>query len=319
MSLSKVGMRCCIDTASLHWHTVNMRTPPISPPPDSLIRLLEVAEAGTFSEAARRLGVTRQAVQRSIAALEEQTGAALVDRTTRTMRLTHVGRRLLPHARAIRDALRHTSAVLSASQSTPSGRLRVTAPPLFGETVLARAIPRFLETWPDVDLWVKLTTDRSDPLGGDHDLSIRIGSDPPPDTFAQRLGQARTVLVASPAYLSEHAPITHPDRLSGHRLLAYGTPAQTWTLDQDTTVTIAVTLHLVADSARIVLLAAEAGVGVLHVPHMAAVEALAAGRLVEVLPSWRVTEADVWAIYGHKLAEDATLRALVDVVRDTDW
>ena len=103
--------------------------------PTNLLRFLEVVEAGSFSAAARKLEISRQAVQRSIDALERDAGATLFERTTRRLRLTDLGRRLVPPARALREAGHEVDALLSAATSHPRGRLRISGPPLFADAV----------------------------------------------------------------------------------------------------------------------------------------------------------------------------------------
>jgi DNA-binding transcriptional LysR family regulator len=297
---------------------MNAPTSPLSP--EDLLRLLTVSEAGSFSEAARRLGLSRQAVQRAISAMESSAGAALVDRTTRALRLTPLAHSLLPHAREIRSAVRSSLALVAASQAEPTGALRVTAPPVFADAVLSRAIPRFLRDCPRVDLTVRVTAERSDPLRGDHDLTIRIGAEPPSTAYATRLGRATTVLVAAATYLDQYPPLRQPEQLAQHRLLSYGLQRGPWSLDGPSgCVTIPVELHLSSDCASLVLSAAEAGLGIARPPRIAVVESLRKGGVIEVLGDWSPPDADVWAVYGHKLAVDPSLASMLTALRETPW
>ncbi|GAB4559816.1 MAG: LysR family transcriptional regulator [Haliangiales bacterium] len=299
--------------------------------PDILIRFLEVVEAGSFSGAARELGISRQAVQRSIDTLEQRHNVPLFERTTRQLRLTDAGRRLVPAARAVRRASDEAGALLSAAASHPSGRLRLSAPPLFAETVLTRVIPRFLERWPDVDLEARFDTALIDPFTADIDLTIRIGREPPADTYATRLGQAGLLMCATPAYLAAHPAPEHPNQLTQHQLLAYGRGAQVWRFDRpergpaeadsdvERAVAVEVAPRLQTNSAPVMVAACLAGLGILRTPLLAVSEQLASGALVEVLPAWRIPAADVWALYGHRVSTDPTLQAFLDVLRAASW
>jgi DNA-binding transcriptional LysR family regulator len=286
---------------------------------DALLRFLAVAEAGSFAGAARLLGVSRQAVHRSIDQLELVAGGPLIDRGSRDQHPTPLGRRLMPAARAVRDAMRAVSVMLT-STSEPAGLVRVTAPPLFGEVVLVPAIASLLRAWPAVSVDARFVTGRTDLHRDDYDLMIRIGAAPADDTYAVHLGEAGLVLCAAPALACE-VSLTDPEQLSGLPLIGYGdTPAPTWSLVQgDATAVVQVTPRLTSNSARAATDAAIAGLGILRAPRLAVGPALQSGALVRVLDAWSVPAADVWAIYGHRSDTDPTLAALIEAVRAVPW
>lgn len=287
---------------------------------DALLRFLSVVESGSFSAAARRLGVSRQAVQRSVDVLERQSGVQLLERTTRRLRVTDAGRRLIPLVHTIRDAGHEADALLSAATSRPTGRIRLSAPPLFAETVLVRVLPGFLAQWPEVDVEAQFSTARMDPFEADLDLTIRIGVAPPENAYAVSLGRASQVLCASPDYLMAHPAPAHPDQLAGHELLAYGQGVRSWSFDgPDGAVTVATRFRLHTNSAPIMVAACLAGLGILKVPQLAVAPRLAAGDLCCVLPEWTIAASQVWAVYGHRAATDPTLQAFLDALRAVPW
>ncbi len=287
---------------------------------DALLRFLAVVDAGSFAGAARLLGVSRQAVHRSIDQLELVAKGPLIDRGSRDQHPTPLGRRLMPAARAVRDAMRAVSAMLTSATVEPAGLVRVTAPPLFGEVVLVPAIAALLKAWPSVRVDARFVTGRTDLHRDDYDLMIRIGAAPADDTYAVHLGEAGLVLCAAPA-LAREVSLTHPEQLLGLPLIGYGdTPAPTWSLVQgDTTAVVQVTPRLTSNSARAATDAAIAGLGILRAPRLAVGPVLQSGALVRVLDAWSVPAADVWAIYGHRSDTDPTLAALIEAVRAVPW
>ncbi len=287
----------------------------------ALLRFLTVTEAGSFAEASRLLGVSRQAVHRSIDALEKECGGPLIDRDAQGLRPTVTGRKLLPHARALRDIAREVRATVEAATVEPSGLVRLTAPSLFAETVMAPAIARFLVRWPAVRMVARFDTARTDLLRDDFDLMVRIGAEPDPGHFAVLLGQAGLCLCATPSYLAEHGEPASPDELPAHPLLEYSPrPATQWWLSRaEEARTVEVTPRFTGDSAAVVVQACLAGLGILRVPRLAVAALLASGELVHILPDWQLRRADVWAVYGHRSDTDPTLGALLSALREVRW
>lgn len=290
-----------------------------------VLRFVTVTEVGSFAEAARVLGVSRQAVHRSIDSLEQASGGPLLDRDGHGLRLTIMGRRLLPHARALRDVSRKIRATIDEASNQPAGLIRLTAPPLFAETVMAPAIAKFLQTWPAVRIAARFDTARTDLLRDDFDLMVRIGSRPEPGNFAVLLGRAGVCLSASPAYLRQYGSPASPEDLSTHSLLEYTRQLTTqWSLirgeeGEEEERTVQVMPRLAGDSAAVVLRACQQGLGILRAPNMAVSQLIESGELVPVLPDWQLRIAEVWAIYGHRSETDPTLAALLEALREVKW
>jgi len=294
----------------------------------ALIRFVTVTELGSFAEAARVLGVSRQAVHRSIDSLEQASGGPLLDRDGHGHRLTIMGRKLLPHARVLRDVSRKIRATIDEASNEPSGLIRLTAPGLFAETVMAPAIAKFLQTWPAVRIEARFDTARTDLLRDDFDLMVRICSRPDPGHFAVLLGRAQVILSAAPGYLAQYGSPTSPEELANHSLLEYGrNPSTQWPLIQngqgeeseEDARTIPVIPRFTGDSAAVVVRACQQGLGILRSPEMAVSRLIERGELVPVLPDWHFRPSEVWAIYGHRSDTDPTLAALLEALRDVKW
>lgn len=283
----------------------------------ALLRLLAVVEAGSFAEAARRAGVSRQAVHRSVDALEVAAGGPLLDRGAGQLRPTSLGQQLLVHARGLRRIERSVHAEIDHGRDTPSGSLRITAPPLFADVVLAEVLPRFGAKWPAVKMTVRVDSGRTDLVRDDYDLMIRVRASPPEAHYAVELSRAPTCLCASTRYLERHGTPTTPDDLDGHTLLQFGPRAMSSLLLSNDTEEREVPLrpHLISDARAVAVEACLAGQGILYAPEMAIHEPMQTGQLVRLLPDWTLPSPKVWAIHGHRTADDATLREFIAELR----
>lgn len=280
---------------------------------DALVRFAVVVEAGSFSAAARQLGISRQAVQRSIDQLETAHKVQLLERSTRSLRLTDAGRRLLAVARDVRASSQEAAALLRAEAEAPRGRLRLSAPPLFARFRLAEVIADFLARWPDVQIEATPSTAQDTPSADGLDLLIRLGA-PPAQTHARRLGAARRVLVASPQWRAEAGPLPRPEALLSVPVLVYGTPAPLHLQAGAESVTLDVSPRLQASNAEVVLRAALRHLGVLCIPEMAVRSHLSEGSLVKVLPDWTLPDTPIWAVYSPRAAFNPTLSAFLDAL-----
>jgi len=258
---------------------------------------VRAADGGSFSVAARRIGVTASSVSRSVARLERSLGVQLFARSTRLLRLTDDGRAF--HARAIRilEELREAKEAVSLSRARPSGVLRVDAPVALGRVMLAPRIPAFLAEHPDVRLELTLRDQAVDPVVEGLDVLIRIGVLGDSSLVARRFGVCRMVACASPAYLREHGTPRRLRDLSKHNCLGFlreGRPTP-WRLGARGEVPITGSYY--ANNADVLLEAAQAGTGIVWLLDFIVAEAVAAGRLVEVLADHSIVTRPVHALY----------------------
>lgn len=265
--------------------------------------LVAIVETGSFSEAARALGVTKSCVSKQISRLEERLGVRLLQRTTRNVHLTEVGERFYQRCVHILDQIQGAEEGASHMHAVPSGRLRLAAPATFAQHVLTPLICQFLQTWPAISADLVFTTDGLDIVGDGLDLAIQFGDLPDSTLVARRLMTTRNVLCASPQYLAQHGAPTHPRELERHRCLVVRSqePGAAWRLVADGVE------HLFRPSqgpvtcnhAAGLLLAAQAGLGLTMLPDYLAETALDDKTLVPVLEAWTRLETPVWLVYPH--------------------
>ncbi|PNG59560.1 MULTISPECIES: LysR family transcriptional regulator [unclassified Variovorax] len=268
--------------------------------------LTVLEQQGSFTAAAARLGVSKAAMSQRIAELERAAGVPLVRRTTRSVRLTEAGQRLVDDTRAPFEQIAHSFAGVRDLAGVPRGLLRVTAPVAFARQQLVPRVADFLRANPEVRLALDLS-DRLSALAVEgFDLAIRHAASVPDTHVAWRLCATRSVLVASRAYLRRRPAPQTPQALSQHDCLhyprAHDQPA--WTLELSNgrraveRVTIPVAGPFAANNSEALRDAALAGLGIALVPDFSAQGALQAGKLVQVLPQWTPVGAFAEQLYA---------------------
>ena len=266
-----------------------MRTDDVLEVMHELVAFVRVAEAGSFSAAARQHGQTPSAVSRQVARLEKVMGVALLQRSTRQLRLTEAGLEVLERGREMVAAAQATVRVAEGHVGEPRGRVRISAPKAVARHLLHQPLLDFLRRYPAVDLHLMVVDRPVDALREGVDLVVRLTDDPPPGMVARALRPVRQCVLASPAYLAGRAPVHTPDDLMAHSCLALGEQERDsrWRFVRaGETVEVAVDGRYTVNHSEMRLAAVEAGLGVGCVPDFVAREALAAGRVVRLLPDW---------------------------------
>lgn len=268
-----------------------------------------LAQLGSYTKAAQRLSLSKAAVSQRIAELERAMGTQLVARTTRSVRLTEAGQRLVDDTEGALAQIARSVAELRDSAGQPRGLLRITAPVALGRQHVAPQLDAFLRRYPEIRIELDLS-DRLVPLAQEgFDLAIRHTSNPPDTHVAVKLCDSRTLLLASSAYLKKHGLPSHPAELAEHACLPYLRPGTSvWHFEQlrpargaaAERVKVPVQGPLRAANSEVLREAALAGLGIALLPDFSAGPALRAGRLKELLPDWRPVGFfgdAVWALH----------------------
>ena len=269
---------------------------------NALIVFANVAQAGSFSAASRRLDMPVSTVSRQVARLEDTLGIRLIERSTRSFRLTELGGRILEQARralAVSDAVDR----LAAEQATGvTGLLRLLVPPALAEPLLAPAVVAFTAAHPQVRLQVSVGSRPSDDPIEEADLTLRLGAMQDSALIALRVLRYRDRLVASPGYLAHHEAPAQPADLARHRLLTTldRAPGHRWAFRRAkdrARETADLQSHLATDdiAGLVAAVLADGGVGAL--PPVTRPELLCDGRLVEVMPDWQLEPRDLFLVH----------------------
>ncbi len=257
-----------------------------------LLAFLAVADEGSFTKAAARLGVSQSALSQNIRHLEERLGLRLLARTTRRGAPTEAGERLrrsiAPRFREIEADLR----ALTELRDKPAGRLRITATEYAADTVLLPKLAALLPEYPDIEVEIAVDYGLTDIVGEHYDAGVRLGEQVEKDMIAVRIGpDVSMAVVAAPPYFDARSRPTHPNRLTEHNCINLRLPTHggtyAWEFEKDgRELNVHVRGQLVLGGATQMLHAAKAGLGVAYVPEELARPYLRAGELERVLEDW---------------------------------
>lgn len=256
--------------------------------------LTVLGETRSYTQAARRLGISKASVSGRIAELERAAGVPLVRRTTRSVSLTQAGLQLADETRASFERIAQSFAGIRDLAGSPRGVVRVTAPVALGRQHVAPSLPAFFRQHPEIRLELDLS-DRFVNLAQEgFDLAIRHTQAPPETHVAWQLCATRSLLVAGADYLRRHGTPAHPGELAQHACLAYLRDAagQSWSFERGSgrrseRVVVAVAGPLRANNSEVLRAAVVGGAGIGLLPDFTAMGHLAKGELVPVLPQWR--------------------------------
>ena len=279
-----------------------------------LVAFVRVAEARSFSEAARRLGLSKSAVSKQMAALERRLGARLLNRTTRRLSLTEAGRRFYERAARILAEVDEAELEIARQAEAPRGRLRVNAPMTFGVMHLGRAVAEFLAEQPEVEVELELDDRYIDLVDEGYDLAVRIADLPDSSLVARKLAPARHVVCAAPAYLAKRGAPASPRDIAAHNCLVYSYRAgsRAWRFaGADGPMLAPPAGNLVCNNGEVLREAALAGLGLALAPTFIVGAELKSGALVEVLPGLLPQQHAIYAIWAHR-RPSPKVRAFVD-------
>ena len=263
---------------------------------DHLHWLTVLAEQGSFTRAAERLDVSKAAMSQKIKELEKIAGVLLVQRTTRSVRLTSAGEKLVEELREPFARIEQSFFSVRDTAGPVRGLVRITAPVAFARQQLVPIIGEFLRDYPQVRLQLDVT-DRIVSLSSEgFDLAIRHSDTLPETHVALPLCDTQTVLVASPAYLNQQGIPNTPQDLVQHNCLYYprGVESPRWrfiTAADGEEVQVRIQGSFATNNSESIRDAALQGLGIAMLPDFSAREALAAGLLQQVLPEWQPVEA----------------------------
>lgn len=278
------------------------------------------AEAGSFSAAARRLGLTSAAVGKNVARLESNLGVRLFQRSTRSLRLTEAGERFLQEVSGGLSSIQSAVANLASAGGQPAGVLKVSMGTGFGREYIVPLLGGFLERYPAISPDWHFDNRPVDLITEGFDAAIGGGIELPPGIVARELAPAHRVLLASPAYLAQRPSIRTPDDLEQHDGILIRSPqtgrVRAWTLRNrdgaQSLINLKVKMTMSDPNAACEIAQMDLGITLTAMPH--AVVYLKSGALVRVLPDWYVDGGMLALYFAAARLLPAKTRVFVDYV-----
>ncbi len=277
-----------------------------------------VAEEGGFSAAAQELGLSKSAASRQISALEEELGAQLLKRSTRSVKLTDSGYAYLERCRALLADLDEADRAVAALQNEPKGLLKINAPMSFGVSHAAPAVADFMTRYPDLQVALILNDRFVDPYEEGFDVTLRIGELEDSSLAARKLALVEMGLYAAPSYIEKHGRPREPRDLKSHWALHYGRPAAhlEWSLRGGAEQAVAVRYHLCSNNGDALRVAALAGLGIAMIPAFLVRDEVQKGTLVTLLDGFEPKPITLYAIYPPTRFLAAKVRVFIDFLAE---
>lgn len=277
-----------------------------------------VIEAGSFSEAARQLGVAPSSVSRQINDLEDSLGALLFQRTTRKLSLTEAGELYYERAARIITEIDEAKLAVSELDGTPTGILRLNIPSVLSRRYIVPIIVAFQEKFPKVEIVLLASDQVMDMIEHRIDLTIRIGALNDSSMVARKIGSGRRVLCASPAYIKKEGSPKYPEDLENHNCLTFRSNAGSnlWKFKdkKGTTKEVRASGKLYSNNGESLVAATVEGHGIILVPEWLVSCELKQGILHEVLTNYSSVpkETPVYALYPRQRHLPPKVRAFID-------
>jgi len=280
---------------------------------------VQAVDAGSFSVAAERLGVTRSAITKSVARLEQRLGTRLFHRTTRAQALTEDGQSYYERCVRALAEIDAAEGALDAGRREPRGRLRVTAPVVFGRMCVAPCLLQLTRHFAHLDIDFAFTDSVVDLIEEGFDLGIRIGTLADSSSIAARkLGTMQMVICAAPEYLRSHGTPASIEALGEHTGIVYkrSRDEKSWGMTDENGVMreLRINSRIRVDDLQVILDAALTGIGLAWLPCWLVKEHVISGRLVVVFGAAGMQTADVHAVWPHTRHLPVKTRVAIDAL-----
>jgi DNA-binding transcriptional LysR family regulator len=282
----------------------------------SLTAFVRVVDSGGFSAAARRLNMSTTMVSNHVQALEDRLGVRLLNRTTRKVSLTEIGKAYYDRSTQILADLEQADDIAGALQSTPRGTLRIHIATHMVPFV-APVVAEFLSTYPEVKVDLRMGETNVDLIEEGFDIALRMTSPPDSSLIVRSLATWRHVLCCSHAYVEARGRVQQLEELAEHNCVRHvNYPFDEWRFidRKGAPASVRVSGNLITNSGETLRTAALQGVGVCMAAGFIVQDDLEAGRLVRLLPEYRPVELSMNAVYPHRHHLSAKVRTFIDML-----
>lgn len=274
----------------------------------------EVAEHRSFVKAGEILGVSKAAISKQISLLEDELSVRLLERTTRHVALTELGRIYLESVKPLLLGIEEAGQLVSQIHKKPSGRLRIAVARQFGETFVLPNLADFLNQYPDVRLDIELAERVPDIVREKIDILIGMSISGPPDCIQRTITKTRYLLCASPSYLKQCGTPKSPEELTNHRYIAHSMrkPDDEIVFSDKTRVHVVPYLRL--NDSGAMLTAALNHLGIVHLHDYVVKEAIQKKRLVRLLSKLEIPDIPIYLCYQPQKFVLPKIRCFIDFI-----
>ena len=281
---------------------------------------VQVVESGSFTAAAKRLALSKSVVSKYVTRLENQLGAQLINRTTRRLSLTEIGRTFYERSQRGLQELEEANAEVLRLQAAPRGTLKLNTPMSFGISHIAPALPDFLSRYPELSVEMNLDDRKVNLAEEGFDLAVRVADLPDPSLVARRLGPCRYVVCASPQYLQHHGVPHTPDDLIHHNAITfkYQKSPREWRFlsPEGRYISVPVSGSIETNNSLALREALINNAGITSTPTFVVGADIKAGRLKAVLTNYHVQEYSIYIIYLQRRHLSPKVRAFIDFMAE---
>ena len=270
-----------------------------------------VAETQSFSLASKNLNISTAQVSRQITALEKRLQVKLFYRTTRKVSLTQEARVFYQHCRHLLDGLDAAEQAITNLQSSPKGKIKLTAPVTYGEQKILPLVNDFVALYGDIEITTELSNHRIDLIDGGFDIAIRLGQLQDSTLIAKQLSQRANYVCASAAYLKMHGQPYSLSELKDHNCLL-GTRDYWRFTEQGKEKNVRVKGNLRCNSGVALVDAALKDIGIIQLPDYYLDPLIASGELITILDQFRDPAEGIWAVYPQNRYLSPKIRLLID-------
>lgn len=275
-----------------------------------------VVDQGGFTDAARKMGISKSAVSKHVSALEARLGARLLNRTTRRVSPTEIGLAYYDRARRVLNDAGEADSLVTSMQSAPSGLLRISVATDFGVNLLSPVLGDFLREYPEITVNMVLNNRYVELISEGFDMAVRIGDLEDSTLRARKLTETTKRMVASPGYFEHYGRPQKIDDLNDHKLLHYSNQASgnMWKLTAPSGEKRQVRTAgwLTVNDGQSLLNAAISGLGIAYLPSFLYSEAMRDGLIQEAIPDLPVELLGIYAVYPPGRFTQPKVRAFID-------
>lgn len=275
-----------------------------------------VVDQGGFTDAAKKMGISKSSVSKHVSSLEARLGARLLNRTTRRVSPTEIGLAYYDRARRVLNDAGEADALVTAMQSEPSGLLRISVATDFGVNLLSPVLGEFLLEYPDITVNMVLNNRYVELISEGFDMAIRIGELEDSSLRARKIAETTRRMIASPSYIQQYGRPGRIDDLNTHRLLHYSnqSSAAVWriTAPSGERRQVRTSGWLTVNDGQSLLNACVAGLGIAYLPSFLYADAIEKGLVEEVIPGLPLDVQSIYAVYPPGRFTQPKVRAFID-------